>query len=164
MIKKVQDFGDKILESVPWINRMLLFKNKRIAVIVEGEELQASNKFRATVNVRFFRAVEEVGKEFMNGGFVLKKTNAESNSMNPGLDGHLICVVPLGMKKPFRFQDLKVGDVIWFHRELDGTPDVLHRIIRKERDYVVCRGDNTVIIDGKIYKKYVKGVHVATLY
>lgn len=157
-------FLDKFLESLPWVNKWLLFEKKRVATIIEGKEQQAPSRLRTTVNIPFFRNLQEQGKLHVHESFCVKGSNPDSNSMNPGIDGHMVMLVHLHDKAPYRYEDLKVGDIIWFYRRLDKQNNVLHRIIRMEDGYVVARGDNNAIQDGIIMKEDIYGVCVGVLY
>jgi hypothetical protein len=155
-IKWSEGFMKKFLESVPYINNQLYPYRKRVTLVESAKELP-SPLARLTTNKAFVKDFNKLVKKHF-GGFVVGVTN--TNSMEPFIDkGHLPIMMPFKEKKVlFRKMDLMEGDIIGFHRRLDNSPFVLHRIVEKRKDGsgVITRGDNTVFLDGFTENKDIK--------
>ena len=99
----------------------------------------------------------------INQSGVIWSRIANTESMNPVIDqGHHALFV-----KPVK-GDLQVGDIISFIREKDNKTNVMHRIIEIGNDeqgwYVITKGDNCFLSDGKVRFKNIKKVLIGIIY
>ena|SRR3990167_7876932 len=129
-------------------NKDLAQQNKRIEIIEEAKELPSPVP-RISYNLKFMSELRQLVKKHFPEAIVTGVT--DTNSMEPVIDkGHTAIIIPfadkgINMKK----ESIDEGDILLFYRRFDDSPDVMHRVIRRDADgKVITRGDNTVALDG----------------
>ena len=159
----VIELSQKFLQKVREAFNQALFEQEnpqRIEIITEAEE-KPSPLPRLSKNEAFLDEMNRI-LERHYGSSALMVGVTDTNSMENLIDnGHTIIILPLNEDEK---KKLQVGDIILFNRVADGNPRVLHRIIKKEDNYVVTRGDNLVVNDGIIAYKDINGICVGILY
>lgn len=156
-------FADKFSQSIPALNEELYPFAKRVQLIENAKEVPSPAP-RVSQNAIFIAGFSDlISRQF--GGFLVDVTN--TNSMDPWIDaGHKAVMIPFQSFPPFRKQDLQVGDIILFDRELDKAKNVLHRIesIGSNGKVVATRGDNTTVLDGKTAAEQIRYLCVGVIY
>lgn len=148
------EFSEKFLQL--WrsvFNKELYEQNKRIEIIDEASELPSPLP-RLSKNEKFLDELNLLLEKYYKGSLIVGVT--DTNSMEPLIDnGHQIVLIPMNDDEKKGIQE---GDIIWFYRMADDSPNVLHRVIQKRDDgIVITRGDNTVQLDGFTLPKNIKG-------
>ena len=155
------EFSDKFLQL--WrsvFNKELYEQNKRIEIIEEAKELPSPVP-RLSRDEDFLNALDTLLEKYYPGCKMTGVT--DTNSMEPSIDsGHQVVLIPFKDKTNFDNSELdkksiQEGDIVWFHRMSDGSPNVLHRVIKKNEGWIVTRGDNTVTLDGPTINQNIKG-------
>src|SRR3990167_6334822 len=143
-------FLQKVKET---FNKLLYEQGERIEIIEEASELPSPLP-RLSKNEKFLDELDLLIEKYYPNSLMVGVT--DTNSMEPLIDiGHQIVLIPLDDNHK---GDVRVGDIIWFFRMADGSPNVLHRVIEKRDDgIVITRGDNTVAFDGFTLPKNIKG-------
>lgn len=133
---------------------------QRIEIIKEAEELPSPIPRLSKNDVLLDDIDNEIEKHYPNSIMV---GVTDTNSMEPLVDfGHQIVLIPF--KNDEEKSKIQVGDVIWFHRMSDGSPNVLHRVIEKHDGWVMTRGDNLVANDGPTIYANIKGYLAMVIY
>ena len=147
------EFSEKFLQL--WrsvFNKELYTQNKRIEIIEEAKELPSPLP-RLSLNNKFLDELDILLEKYYPGVKMVDVTN--TNSMEPTIDnGHKVVLIPF-LKTPEMY--VEEGDIVWFHRMSDGSPNVLHRVVTKNEGWIVTRGDNTVTLDGPTINQNIKG-------
>ena len=147
------EFSEKFLQL--WrsvFNKELYEQNKRIEIIEEAKELPSPLP-RISSNDKFLDELDKLLEKYYPGCKMVGVT--DTNSMEPLVDiGHQVVLIPFKESDKSKIIE---GDIIWFHRMSDGSPNVLHRVIQKNEGWIVTRGDNTVTLDGPTINKNIKG-------
>lgn len=162
-ISMSERFAQRFADSIGALNKELYPFRKRVELIKNSQEVPSPN-VRAAKNDAFTAALAQIVSSHFNG-FLIGVT--DTNSMDPWIDlGHKAIMIPFQSFAPFRKEDLRVGDVILFDRMLDGSKNVLHRIISMQDDgkMVVTRGDNTSVIDGQTFQDNIHYVCIGVVY
>lgn len=149
-IEITKKLWDRIVEA---LNISGYSEGKRIETIEEAKELP-SPQARLSLNEPLLDGIDrEIEKYHPN--FVMVGVT-DTNSMDGWIDfGHQVVLIPF--KNEEEKNKIQVGDIIWFHRMSDGSPNVLHRVIEKHDGWVVTRGDNLVVNDGPTINANIKG-------
>ena len=149
------EFGEKFLQLWRSIfNKELYEQNKRIEIIEEARELPSPLP-RLSKNEAFLDELDIILEKHYGKGVKITGVT-DTNSMEPNIDfGHTVVLIPMNNEDK---KEIVEGDIIWFYRMADGSPNVLHRVIQKREDgIVITRGDNTVALDGFTLPKNIKG-------
>ena len=150
MVIKLSDKFLQLWRSV--FNEELYTQNRRIEIIEEARELPSPHP-RLSKNTAFLDELDKLLEKYYPGVKLTGVTN--TNSMEPLIDnGHQVALIPL---KDWQKNDVIDGDIVWFHRMSDGSPNVLHRVVTKNSGWIVTRGDNTVTLDGPTIYGNIKG-------
>ena len=145
-------FLARFLSYIGLMNEDLYEKNKRIEIIEEAKELPSPLP-RLSKNESFLNDLDKLLEKHYPGCNMVGVT--DTNSMEPLVDaGHQVVLIPFK-----EWEKLKIieGDIVWFYRISDGSPNVLHRVIQKHEGWIVTRGDNTVQLDGPTIHQNIKG-------
>ena len=148
------EISEKLLMKIrEAFNQSLKEQNKRIEIIEDSKELPSPLP-RLSKNEKFLNELDTLIEKHYPGSKMVGVT--DTNSMEPLVDfGHSIVLIPF---KEEQKRDIIEGDIIWFYRMADGSPNVLHRVIQKRDDgIVITRGDNTIEHDGFTLPKNIKG-------
>ena len=147
------EISQKLLEKIKWaFNDSLKEQNKRIEIIEEAKELPSPLP-RLSKNEKFLDELDTLLEKHYPGSKMVGVT--DTNSMEPLVDyGHSIVLIPF---KEEEKSGIIEGDIVWFHRISDDSPNVMHRVIRKEEGWIVTLGDNLVTNDGPTANKNIKG-------
>ena|SRR3990167_2008950 len=154
------EISEKLLMKIKEaFNQSLKEQNKRIEVIDEAKELPSPLP-RLSKNEKFLDELDALIEKHYPGSKMVGVT--DTNSMEPLVDiGHKIVLIPF---KETEKKSIIEGDIVWFHRIKDGSPNVLHRVIRKEDGWIVTLGDNLVENDGPTANKNIKGFAGMVIY
>ena len=154
------EFSDKFLQL--WrsvFNKELYEENKRIEIIEEAKELPSPLP-RLSKNEKFLDEFDKLIEKHYPGALMVGVT--DTNSMEPLVDyGHKVVLIPFKEEDKKNIQE---GDIIWFYRMSDGSPNVLHRVVQVHPGWIVTRGDNTVTLDGPTIDKNIKGFCAIIIY
>lgn len=157
LIELSEKFLQKVKEA---FNSILKDEGKEIRITTEAEELP-SPQARLSKNEDFLDALDELLEKYYIDVKIVGVT--DTNSMDGWIDyGHQ--VVLISFKNEEEKAKIQVGDIIWFHRMSDGSPNVLHRVIEKHDGWVVTRGDNLVENDGPTINASIKGYLAMIIY
>jgi|SRR3990167_3180676 len=147
------EISQKLLEKIKWaLNESVREQNKRVEIIEEAKELPSPLP-RLSKNEKFIDELDKLLEKYYPGSKIVGVT--DTNSMEPLVDyGHSIVLIPFKEEEKLGIIE---GDIVWFHRISDDSPNVMHRVIRKEEGWIVTLGDNLVTNDGPTAYKNIKG-------
>ena len=141
---------DRIVEA---LNISGYSEGKRIESIEEAAELPSPQP-RISLNEKFLDELDLLIEKYYPNSLMVGVT--DTNSMDGFIDfGMQVVLVPF--KNEEEKSNIQVGDIIWFYRMSDASPNVLHRVIEKHDGWVLTRGDNLVANDGPTIYANIKG-------
>ena len=157
MIELSKKFLEKVKSA---FNSFLYGEGKRIEIIEEAKELP-SPRPRLSNNQEFLDELDDLIEKYHSKAIIVGVT--DTNSMDGIVDyGHQVVLIPFEEEEKKTIQE---GDIVWFYRMSDGSPNVLHRVIEKRDDGIILtRGDNTVALDGFTLPKNIKGYCAMIIY
>jgi len=156
-IEITKKLWDRIIEA---LNISGYSEGRRVKNIEEAQELPSPFP-RLSKNEILLDDIDNEIEKYYPNSIMIGVT--DTNSMEPLIDfGHQIVLIPF--KNDEEKAKIQVGDIIWFHRMSDGSPNVLHRIIETHDGWVVTRGDNLVVNDGPTIYANIKGYCAMIIY